>query len=200
MCGLLYSLPQDLLLERYEDRGVVLLAGCDRFITLNRAAMTILGLLQNAFGEASFSRSDLSALLSKHYDLTAEQAAEKANDLLASWSTEGLLRIVPDARGQSGQGADRQTRFIANTDWVLSEEDEDGGVLFHPDTGAVWVLNRTAMAIWNLLDGQRTVADVLMALHERFEGMDAAADEQVMVMMRHLYRIEAVSIVKGIGQ
>ena len=60
-------------------------------------------------------------------------------------------------------GADRP---IANPAVVLREEFDDWAVLFNPDTGNAVGVNPTGVAIWKLLDGRRTLAEVAAALPE----------------------------------
>lgn len=40
-----------------------------------------------------------------------------------------------------------------NPDVVLREEDEDGALLFNPDTSEVRVLNATGLFVWRMCDG-----------------------------------------------
>lgn len=56
-----------------------------------------------------------------------------------------------------------ETPFIANPNMVFREEG-DAALLFDPDTGAVWILNFTAVAVWKLLDGKRDLRQVMAAL------------------------------------
>jgi len=74
---------------------------------------------------------------------------------------------------------------------VLREED-DGALLFDPETGDVRILNPTAVAVCKLLDGRRTLANVLEDLGEIFEGMDANAGGQVLALACDLYKIGAI--------
>jgi len=39
------------------------------------------------------------------------------------------------------------SRYLCNPDVVLREEDEDGGLLFNPDTNQIRVLNHTGLFI-----------------------------------------------------
>ena len=61
-------------------------------------------------------------------------------------------------------------------------------MLYDPDTGAVRVLNPTAVAVWKLLDGRRTLAEVVEALRESFSEMDDNAPEKVLKLAQGLYR------------
>ena len=49
---------------------------------------------------------------------------------------------------------------IASPDVVLREEFDDWAILFHPVTNEAVGIGPVGVAIWKLLDGQRTVAQV----------------------------------------
>ena len=59
-----------------------------------------------------------------------------------------------------------ESRPVANPGVVLREEFDDWAVLFNPDTGNAVGVNPTGVAIWKLLDGRRTVAEIAAALPE----------------------------------
>ncbi len=50
------------------------------------------------------------------------------------------------------------SKFLRNPDVVLREEDEDGGLLFNPDTNQIKVLNPTGLFVWNLCNGNNTAS------------------------------------------
>jgi len=72
---------------------------------------------------------------------------------------------------------------------LVVREEEDGGLLYDPDSGDVRILNLSAVAVCNLLDGRRTIAEIVETLEESFAGMDADAGEQVLALVRDLQRI-----------
>lgn len=55
-----------------------------------------------------------------------------------------------------------------NPDVVLREEDEDGALLFNPDTSEVRVLNATGLFVWRMCDGA-TEEDFVSALSGAFD-------------------------------
>jgi hypothetical protein len=57
----------------------------------------------------------------------------------------------------------------------------------------VRVLNATAVAIWKLLDAERTLSEVIHALREQFEGLDAQAEDQVLQTVCQLRQLGALS-------
>jgi SynChlorMet cassette protein ScmD len=68
---------------------------------------------------------------------------------------------------------------IANPVAVLREEFDDWAVLFNPDTAAAVGVNPAGVAIWKLLDGQRSVEEIAAGLREQFDDMPAAAEDDV---------------------
>ena len=89
-----------------------------------------------------------------------------------------------------------ESRLVTNPNLVLRVEEDDCGLLFNPDSGEVKVLNRSAVAIWQLIDGRRSVGELVTALGEVFEGMDAEAESQVLQAVSSLLEIGAVALVE----
>lgn len=85
-----YRLSPDLAVERFGEQALVLLADHDQILTVNRAAADILALLEQRSGV--FTVEELAALLTDHYEMTAQEAAERAARLIASWERYGILR------------------------------------------------------------------------------------------------------------
>ena len=71
-----------------------------------------------------------------------------------------------------------ESRLITNPGLVLREEDDGAALLYDPETGAVRILNGSAVAIWKLLDGKRSLAGVVAALREIYDGVDEQAEGQ----------------------
>ena len=71
--------------------------------------------------------------------------------------------------------------YQCNPDVVLREEDEDGGLLFNPDTNQIKVVNSTGLLIWKLCDGRSTLHIIQEKILEAFETApedDVAVDIQ----------------------
>lgn len=83
-------------------------------------------------------------------------------------------------------------KLVVKPNMVLREEDDDYALLFDPESGAVRILNAPAAAIWNLLDGRRTLAQVMGALREQFESLDTNAEAQVLKLIQDLFQVGAV--------
>jgi hypothetical protein len=86
------------------------------------------------------------------------------------------------------------SRLVTNPNLVLRIEEDDCGLLFNPDSGEVKVLNRSAVEIWNRLDGQRSLGELILALGEVFDGMGPEAESQVLQTVESLMQIGAVAL------
>ena len=60
-------------------------------------------------------------------------------------------------------------RYIRNPDVVLREEDEDGALLFNPDTNQIRVLNISGLFVWRLCDGSHDLRGLVAAVEEAFD-------------------------------
>jgi hypothetical protein len=61
------------------------------------------------------------------------------------------------------------SRYIQNPDIILREEDEDGGLLFNPDTGQVKVVNSTGLFIWKQFATSNDLETVVSAIKANYE-------------------------------
>ena len=89
---------------------------------------------------------------------------------------------------------------IANPQVVLREEFDDWAILFHPLTGEAIGTGPVGVAIWKLLDGQRTLAQVAAEIEAQFEDAPASAAvlEDTLVFVNDLERRLLVGM-KGEG-
>jgi hypothetical protein len=60
-----------------------------------------------------------------------------------------------------------EARLSRNPQVVYRPLEDEGGVLLDLDSGRYHGVNSTGLAIWELLDGVRTVADVVVELRTR---------------------------------
>jgi SynChlorMet cassette protein ScmD len=64
---------------------------------------------------------------------------------------------------------------IASPEIVLREEFDDWAVLFHPLTGEAVGAGPVGVAIWKMLDGQRTLEDIAVEIEAQCEDAPAPA-------------------------
>jgi hypothetical protein len=81
------------------------------------------------------------------------------------WKFQSLLEVWDSPKGDIMD----VTRYIQNPDVNLREEDEDGALLFNPDTDRVQLLSRTALYIWKLCVKAPTVYEIINAFKADFD-------------------------------
>ena len=71
-----------------------------------------------------------------------------------------------------------------------------GAVLLHLDTGAYHGLNRVGLIVWELIDGARSVADLVSGVRERIADTPAQVDEDVRAFVEGVLDRGLVEIVQ----
>ena len=77
-------------------------------------------------------------------------------------------------------------RPIANPVVVLREEFDDWAVLFNPDTSDAAGTNPVGVAIWKLMDGKRSVEDIMSEIRNSFEDTPDAAFKEIAAFVNTL--------------
>jgi len=83
-------------------------------------------------------------------------------------------------------GLAEKDKPTANPLVVLREEFDDWAVLFDPDTGNAVGLNPVGVFIWKLLDGSRTVEDILKKLRESCEKVPEEVEDHLQDFIQSL--------------
>jgi Coenzyme PQQ synthesis protein D (PqqD) len=68
----------------------------------------------------------------------------------------------------------RDTKLRRAPQVVYREIEGDGGVLLHLESGQYHGVNQTGLTVWELLDGERTVAEVIAEFRARVDEPPAA--------------------------
>ena len=87
----------------------------------------------------------------------------------------------------------RDAVISPNPSWVLREEHGGEALLFDADSGAVWVANRTGVAVWKLVEGGQSVGAVLKRLKQDYDGFDETAESDVVKLLGDLVEVGALS-------
>ena len=74
----------------------------------------------------------------------------------------------------------------ANPLIVLREEFDDWAILFDPDTGHAFGLNPVSVFIWQRLDGDHTVADILQEMQDEFKDVPQEAETHIQEFIEDL--------------
>ena len=62
---------------------------------------------------------------------------------------------------------------------VLREEFDDWAVLFNPDTARAAGVNPIGVSVWKLLDGKRTIDQIVGEIDRQYDAMPERAPEEI---------------------
>ncbi len=77
-------------------------------------------------------------------------------------------------------------RPIANPVVVLREEFDDWAVLFNPDTAYALGTNPVGVAVWKLMDGRRSIEDIVSKITNSFEDTPDATFKEIAAFVDRL--------------
>ena len=88
--------------------------------------------------------------------------------------------------------------YVRNPDVVLREEDEDGALLFNPDTNQIRVINPSGLLIWKMCDGKNDMDGFIAAIKETFEQVpDETVSRDVEVFINGMFETGFVGTVEN---
>ena len=75
---------------------------------------------------------------------------------------------------------------IANPIVVLREEFDDWAVLFNPDTADAMGTNPVGVAVWKLMDGKRSIDDIVSKIKTSFKDTPDASFKEITTFVNML--------------
>ena len=75
---------------------------------------------------------------------------------------------------------------IINSVVVLREEFDDWAVLFNPDTANAVGINPVGVSVWKLMDGNRTLEDLVDEIKDQFADVPDEAIEDLTAFVENL--------------
>ena len=75
---------------------------------------------------------------------------------------------------------------IANPIVVLRKEFDDWAVLFNPDTAEAVGVNPVGVAIWEMLDGKKSIEDIAAQLNQDFADVPGSAVQEIQTFIEDL--------------
>jgi len=81
---------------------------------------------------------------------------------------------------------EHDARPIANPDVVLREEYDDWAVLFDPETANAVGINPIGVFIWRLLDGTRSIGQIVAEVTASFDQVPGSAPDEVKAFVERL--------------
>ncbi|MCD4686119.1 MAG: PqqD family peptide modification chaperone [Anaerolineae bacterium] len=168
-----YRLKPTLVAQPFEDGALLLDTATRRLVNLNHSAYQIVMLTDGAHSVAQIAQS-----LAATYDIAASDARSDVIAFYELLATHNLVEQIEPTLAKD-HSMSEATRYIRNPDVGIREENEDGALLFEPDSGQVKVINPTGLFIWKLCDGNSTLDEIISAVLGEFEDapVDAVTDD-----------------------
>lgn len=160
-------------METFDDGALVLRLTDRRLFEFNLVAQRILELSDGKRTTMQVARE-----LVHEFEIAETEALTDTLELYAQLLDQEIIEIIqPESIEKENRMADQlvMPRYTRNPDVVLREEDEDGGLLFNPDTNQIKVLNITGLYIWKQCDGSRGAMEFANEILAEFE--DAPAEQ-----------------------
>ncbi|MCC7130734.1 MAG: hypothetical protein B6D39_08930 [Anaerolineae bacterium UTCFX2] len=171
---LVLQLRLDVVMEGFDDGALILRLADRHLIEVNPVGQHILELI-----DGKRSLAQVAGLLAERYAITTAEALQDVLTFCTDLRAQGVLEAAELKNDEEiknmAEHAPLKLRYLRNPDVVLREEDEDGGLLFNPDTNQVKVVNPTGLFIWQRCDGQHDFDQIAAAMLETYE--DAPVDE-----------------------
>jgi hypothetical protein len=176
---MVYKIAPQVAVESFED-GALVLKLADRSLTeLNPTARDVLDLT-----DGIRSMQQIAEEMARAYEIPLDVAIRDESELYERLIAQQILERVlspQEKDGSSMNDVSTSIQYLCNPDVVLREEDEDGGLLFNPDTNQVKVINSTGLFIWKQFGSAQEVPAVIAAIQAEFEDVPqeaVAADVQ----------------------
>ena len=80
----------------------------------------------------------------------------------------------------------KKDRPIANPTVVFREEFDDWAILFNPDTADAVGTNPVGVAVWKLMDGRRSLKEIVAKIQDQFADVPNAAAQDVTSFIKDL--------------
>ena len=94
------------------------------------------------------------------------------------------MNVVKDKKKEGVKG--NKDRPIGNPTVVLREEFDDWAILFNPDTADAVGVNPVGVALWKLMDGRRSLAEIVVEIKDQFADVPNAAAKDVTTFIKDL--------------
>ena len=169
----IYQIASDVAMEGFEDGALVFKVNDRKLVEVNQTLRDVLG-----YTDGKRNVFEVAKLLAQEQQIPEGQALDDVMGLYDQMVEQNIVNQVEPSQRKDGTRMTQVSalsRYLCNPDVVLREEDEDGGLLFNPDTNQLKVLNSTGLFIWKQLIKPQELSVVLAAIQQAFE--DVPPDE-----------------------
>ncbi len=181
----LWLLRDDVALASFSDGDTAFQAADCRMLALNESAAALLERLRQPLSIDNLVASCSEWAPPELSGATTDTISELLNDLES-------LRLVKrqlfrTCRWKENCFMNENSRYLANPDVSCRIEDEDGAMLYNPDTKSCQVINAVGLELWQALSEPRNRAELAVHLCDRYDGVtQEEADKDVKEFLERL--------------
>jgi hypothetical protein len=153
-----FCLRQDVGIEDFGDRSIVLLCDCLHMREINSQSRRLLGL---ADGQRTLQ--DIASAVAAECGVPENEMLNPIVEALLQMEQQGIVRRMVKLTTERTENM-HEAHYLVNPDVSFRPEEDDGAILFNADTDSIEIINQTAMEIWAFLAAPHTQADVVAHL------------------------------------
>ena len=162
-----YSVSPEVAIEDFSDISLLFLAGQLRLLEINSTAKSVLSLMNGLKNIKDIIKS-----ISTNFNIDAEKISPEILDLIAIMISEGVIYPEVKLKKNGELNMSENTKFIANPDVSCRIEDEEGAILFNPDSDSTQVINPIGLDIWKSIERHpRTISEVISHIVDIYENV-----------------------------
>lgn len=160
----------DVAVATFPDGVLAFQASDCRLLALNEMGAWLLAAVERPLGTEELARR-----LPAEAMPAAGWLAEDALRVLSEFEELRLIkrRLDPACSWEGIVNMTHETRFLANPDVSCRVEDENGAILYNPDTSSCQVINAVGLELWQALSEPRRLKDLTELLCSRYEAVTA---------------------------
>lgn len=160
---LIFEIKKEICVEPFKEGALLL--------NLNSKVLTEINQVEHwVWNKMDGKRSikQIAETHSRNINISLQDALQEVGKICARFWKE--LNLINLKKNRQGEIMDNN-KYIQNPDVNLREEDEDGALLFNPDTDQVKLLSKTGHYIWEKCVEGITVKDIVAAFKDDFENV-----------------------------
>jgi len=166
-----YSVSGEVTVEEFPGAFLVFLARQLRLIEINRTAKMVLDLMD---GERTIG--EIVHRIASEFDIDENTVGIDVSGILFDMISEGVICPEVKLRINGELNMSENKKFMANPDVSCRIEDEDGAILFNPDSDSTQVINPIGLDIWRSVERHpRFLSEVVAHIKDLYE--DAPENE-----------------------
>jgi hypothetical protein len=166
-----YRINPTVVFESFNEGALVLRLDDRHLFELNSAACVILGQT-----DGLKTVNEIASKLAETDGVIIKDVLSDVTELYDQLEAQNILELVDLIQNERRtllmeQNLAPDSIYLCNPEVVLREEDQDGGLLFNPDTNQIKVINSTGLLIWKQFNKQQGLETVVASLLDAFEGV-----------------------------